>query len=156
MRLRTLLVWVSPVILGSFLIGLVTARAMYARENEAYWNETIAERVREIVGSDYVDEISDEKGRELFFAAMEGYLRALDEYCTFFDPEERRDMEEDTTGQFGGVGILLRAQEHTVVGIRKGDPAEQAGVELGDRIVAVDGQSTLEPDSSIIRMIRGR
>ncbi|MHC4470395.1 MAG: S41 family peptidase [Planctomycetota bacterium] len=161
MRLRTLLVWVSPVILGSFLIGHLTARGMYARSSEAYWNATIAERVREIVGSEYVDEISDERGHELFFAAMEGYLKALDDYCTFYDPDERRAMEEETTGQFGGVGILIRSVEEglLVVGLREGDPAAKAGVLLGDVIVTVDGEAakgrTTDDLKTLIRGLPG-
>ena len=59
-----------------------------------------------------MDEISDEKGKELFFAAMEAYLEGLDEYCRFFDPEERKSMEVDTRGQFGGVGVLVRKVDH--------------------------------------------
>ena len=103
MRLKFLFLWVTPLVLGSMLIGLFTARTMYARENRTYWNDSIEERVRLLVGAEYVDEITEERGKELFFSAMKSYVRALDPYCAFYTPEERKAMEVDTSGEFGGV-----------------------------------------------------
>ena len=158
MRAKIVFLWVSPVVIAAFLVGLVTARAMQAHEQETYWNDAITARIRLLVGSEYVDEISDEKGKELFFAAMEAYLEGLDEYCRFFDPEERKSMEVDTRGQFGGVGVLVRKVETglRIVGLRKGDPAERGGVLLEDVIVSVDGIGTAVSSlSDVTAMIRG-
>ncbi len=159
MRLKYLFLWVTPLVLGSMLLGLFTARTMYARENRTYWNDSIEERVRLLVGANYVDEITEERGRELFFTAMKSYVRALDPYCAFYTPEERRAMEVDTKGEFGGIGVLVRRIDGavTITGVRRGDPAEKAGVRIGDRIVAVDGAEM--PDKDVVELtqfIRGR
>lgn len=159
MRLKFLFLWVTPLVLGSMLLGLFTARTMYARENRTYWNDSIEERVRLLVGADYVDEITEERGRELFFTAMKSYVRALDPYCAFYTPEERRAMEVDTSGEFGGIGVLVRQIDGvvTITGIRRGDPAEKAGVRIGDRILAVDGVEMPDKDvQELTKFIRGR
>jgi len=159
MRLKFLFLWVTPLVLGSMLVGLLTARTMYARENRTYWNDSIEERVRLLVGADYVDEITEERGRELFFAAMKSYVRALDPYCAFYTPEERKAMEVDTSGEFGGVGVLVRSLDGvvTITGIRRGDPAQKAGARIGDRIVAVDGISALDKTvTGLTKFIRGK
>jgi carboxyl-terminal processing protease len=158
MRLRFLFMWVTPLVLGSTLVGLLTARTMYARENRTYWNDSIEERVRLLVGADYVDEISDERGRELFFIAMKSYVRALDPYCAFYDPDERQAMEVDTRGQFGGIGITVgvTGEDIVITGIRRGDPAERAGVAIGDHILAVDGVPTTGKEvGDLTHLIRG-
>lgn len=144
MKLRHVFLWGTPAILGGLLIGLLTARAMEPGGETTYWNRDIAERVRELVGSEYVDEIPPEVQRRLFYEAMEAYLSGLDEYCSFYDPEERHRMEVENRGQFGGVGILVQPAPPEgglrVTGLRAGDPAEAAGMEIGDRIVTVDGE----------------
>jgi len=161
MRIRLFLLWVSPLLLATLLLTVLGHRAIGARESRTYWNDTIADRVRELVGREYVDELDPEKERELFYAAMQGYLRALDPYCAFFDPDDRKAMEEENRGEFGGIGVLVRDREDgkglLVTGLRRDDPAERAGVRLGDHIVAVDGESVIDvPMEEITDLIRGR
>jgi carboxyl-terminal processing protease len=160
MRVRTFFLWISPLLLASVFLSMLTVRALGARADQAYWNDAIAERIRLLVGREFVDEIDEAKGKELFFAAMEGYLKALDPYCTFYDPAEREAMEEDTSGQFGGIGIQIDTQAGgpglLINGIREGDPADVAGAKLGDRIVAVGGEEVADLEIlDITAKIRG-
>ena len=159
MREKFLFLFLTPLILGSVLVGFMTGRAIHARESSTYWNESVAERVRNLVGTEYVDEISDERGKELFYAAMEAYLSALDPYCAFYDPVERRVMETDTSGQFGGVGILVRKIDGSIeiTGIRRGDPADVAGVRIGDKLVKVENTPLEGLElQAVTPLIRGR
>jgi len=160
MRIKTFFLWVSPLVLASIFLSVLTVRALGTRSDRAYWNDTIADRVRLLVGREFVDEIDDERGRELFFAAMEGYLRDLDPYCTFYDPEEREAMEEDTTGHFGGIGVQIDVTDDgpglLINGIRDGDPADRSGMKLGDRIVSVAGTDVADLERvEITKRIRG-
>ena len=141
MRLKTLFLWITPAVMAAFVLGLLASDQIRAREASSYWDETVADKIRSLVGSQYVDEITDSRGRELFYGAMEGYLRALDPYCSFYDPAERKRMEEETTGRFGGIGILVRSHPKglEIIGLRSGDPAARAGARLGDLIVSVFG-----------------
>jgi carboxyl-terminal processing protease len=158
MRLRTLLVWLSPIVLAVTLSGFLFARTMDARERRVFWNDSVVEQMMALVSSEYVDEIDEQRARDLFYSAMDGYLKALDPYCCFYDPNARREMEEDTTGRFGGIGVLVRMRDAglTVLGIRRGDPADKAGVQLGDvlRKVGGIGVETLALDETMAR-IRG-
>lgn len=144
MKLRHIFLWGTPAVFGALLIGFLTARAMGTGVETTYWDDAVAERVRQLVGTEYVDEVPAEVQKKLFYDAMEAYLAGLDEHCTFYDPEERRRMEVENRGQFGGVGIVVEPEPEEgglrVTGLRAGDPAESAGMKLGDRIVAVEGE----------------
>ena len=97
--------------------------------------------MRTLVEQSYVDEVPPERARDLFYAACKAYLGGLDPYCEFYTPEERRAMEQETQGEFGGIGILGTVEEEGILvkAARVGDPAWKAGIRAGDRIVAVDG-----------------
>jgi carboxyl-terminal processing protease len=159
MRLRALLTWLSPVLLATVLSGFLLARTMDAKEHRVFWSDDVVEQMMALVSREYVDEIDEQQARELFYSAMDGYLKALDPYCCFYDPEARREMEEDTSGQFGGVGVLVRMRDAglTVLGVRRGDPAEKAGVQLGDVIRKVDGVAIADqPLEETMARIRGK
>ena len=160
MRIRTFFLWISPLVLASLLLSMLTLRALGARSERTWWNDGVSDRLRQLVGREYVDVIDEKRGRELFYRSMEAYLRGLDDYCTFYDPEERKEMEEDTTGQFGGIGVQIDPQDEgpglLITGIREEDPADRAGMKLGDRIVVVDGVEVGEDAvSAITKRIRG-
>jgi carboxyl-terminal processing protease len=144
MNARLLLLVASPLVLLAAALGFLAAEAR-ARPRPAtiYWPEEVVEEMRVLVEREYVEEVPPERARELFFAACKAYLGALDEYCEFYTPEERRSMEQDTQGEFGGVGVLLEPAKEgegvLVRGARMGDPAWKAGIRAGDRLVAVDG-----------------
>lgn len=163
MKTRTMFLWLTPALLGAFLIGLVAARAVENQGRETWWSEEIEARVRGLVGSEYVDDLPIEEQQRLFYAAMEAYLLGLDDFSTFYDPEECREMEVETTGQFGGVGVLIRPDPEgaglVVTGIRRGDPAEKAGVAIGDLIVGVDDRPiaglSIEEITTLIKGVPG-
>ncbi|MCA9102982.1 MAG: PDZ domain-containing protein [Planctomycetales bacterium] len=94
----------------------------------------------EQVERNYVEPISR---RELMEAAIEGLLGKLDPYSTYIAPEEISDFRTSVESRFGGVGIQIRWNDDdlTVVTPLVGTPAYLAGLQTGDRIVAIDGQS---------------
>ncbi|MEN8149973.1 MAG: S41 family peptidase [Planctomycetota bacterium] len=160
MRVRTFFLWISPLVLASLLLSMLTLKALGSRSERTWWSDGVENRLRQLVGRDYVDDIGEEEERELFYGAMEAYLQGLDEYCTFYDPEERKAMEEGTTGKFGGIGVQIASGDDEsgllITGIRDDDPADRAGVRLGDRIVAVDGVGIGDvPGDEFIGRIRG-
>jgi len=98
----------------------------------------IFERVR----SQYVEEV-DEK--ELIEAAIMGMLTSLDPHSSFLSPDDAADMRVQTRGEFGGLGIEVTQEEGfvKVVAPMDGTPAADAGIEAGDFITHVDGESVL-------------
>jgi carboxyl-terminal processing protease len=94
------------------------------------------------VAATTTDAVTDE---ELLWGAIEGLADAYgDPYTVFLPPAENTSFEEDIRGSFGGVGIEIGIRNDilTVISPLKGSPAEQAGIEAGDRIVEIDGKST--------------
>ena len=98
----------------------------------------IFDRIR----SDYVEEVD---ARELIEAAINGMLTSLDPHSGYLPPVDAEKMREQTRGEFGGLGIEVTQEEGfvKVVSPIDGTPADEAGMEAGDFITHVDGESVL-------------
>lgn len=96
------------------------------------------ERIR----SQYVEEV---ESKELIEAAINGMLTSLDPHSSYLPPEDYADMREQTRGEFGGLGIEVTQEEGfvKVVSPIDGTPAAEAGVQAGDFITHVNGESLL-------------
>ncbi len=83
--------------------------------------------------------------REVEYAACNGMLRTLDPHSVLLSPEAYKEMNLSTSGQFGGLGIVIsiRDQQLTVINPMPGTPASRAGVKRYDRIVKINNESTL-------------
>jgi len=92
------------------------------------------------IEADYVTDIDD---AALIEAAIEGMLESLDPHSSYLSPDNFQDMQVSTRGEYGGLGmeITLRNDLVTVVSPYEDTPAGRAGIQPGDAIVAVDGES---------------
>ncbi len=92
------------------------------------------------IKNDYVEEVSDKK---LIKQAIVGMLSGLDPHSTYLDPEEYKELQEGTTGTFGGLGIEVGMEDGFVKVITPIDdtPAKAAGIQAGDLIIRLDDQS---------------
>ncbi|MBC7156251.1 MAG: S41 family peptidase [Rhodobacteraceae bacterium] len=136
--------------LGGTLAGALLATqiagpilAQEARSNASVYQQLdlfgdIFERIR----AQYVEEVDPEK---LIEAAINGMLTSLDPHSSYLPPEDFSDMRVQTRGEFGGLGIEVTQEEGfvKVVSPIDGTPADQAGIEAGDFITHVDGESLL-------------
>jgi carboxyl-terminal processing protease len=112
--------------------------------------------VLSIVQNQYVDEVPP---KELIYSAIKGTLRGLDPHSSFLDPDSYREMQVETSGSFGGLGIeiTLRDDILTVVAPIEGTPAHRAGLHPGDRIVKIDGLATKDMQlSDAVKRMRGK
>ncbi|MGH1576746.1 S41 family peptidase [Planktotalea sp.] len=98
----------------------------------------IFERIR----AQYVEEVDE---GELIEAAINGMLTSLDPHSSYLSPDDANDMRVQTRGEFGGLGIEVTQEEGfvKVVSPIDGTPADEAGIEAGDFITHVDGESIL-------------
>jgi len=98
----------------------------------------IFERIR----AQYVEEVDS---GELIEAAIDGMLTSLDPHSSYLSPKDAAKMREQTRGEFGGLGIEVTQEEGfvKVVSPIDGTPADEAGIEAGDFITHVDGESLL-------------
>jgi carboxyl-terminal processing protease len=97
--------------------------------------------VHELVQEEYVEPT---EGNDLLYAALRGMVESLDPYSRFYPPEEERALEEETSGRFVGIGVVIETQSPplTISYPLEESPAERAGLGIGDRIIEVDGRST--------------
>jgi len=111
----------------------------------------IFERIR----SQYVEEVDE---AELIEAAIDGMLSSLDPHSSYLSPEDAAAMRVQTRGEFGGLGIEVTQEEGfvKVVSPIDGTPAAEAGIEAGDFITHVDGESVLGLTlDQAVEMMRG-
>jgi carboxyl-terminal processing protease len=136
-------------ILGCALGALVSVKIagpVFAQETES--KKTIYEQldlfgdIFERIRSEYVEEVSS---KDLIEAAIDGMLTSLDPHSSYLSADDAAKMRVQTRGEFGGLGIEVTQQEGfvKVVSPIDGTPADAAGVEAGDFITHVDGQSLL-------------
>ena len=98
----------------------------------------IFERIR----AQYVEDVNE---KDLIEAAIDGMLTSLDPHSSYLSPDDAADMQVQTRGEFGGLGIEVTQEEGfvKVVSPMDGTPADMAGVEAGDYITHVDGENLL-------------
>lgn len=136
---RVLLV-VLVLVSASFLLGAGMAKRVLAR-GEDYENLRVFTEVLSLVQSNYVEDIENKK---LVDGAIKGLLKALDPHTSYMPPEVYKEMQVETEGQFGGLGIeiTVRDDQLTVVSPIEDTPAYRAGLKAGDRILKIDGEIT--------------
>ena len=106
-------------------------------KNNLYEKIDLFGEVLENVKKDYVDEVDQEK---IMDAAINGVLQSLDPYSAYMSPELFKEMQTDTSGEFGGLGIEVSMEAGVIKVISPIDdtPASKAGIKAGDYIVKID------------------
>ncbi len=148
-------------VIGSLLVVLTlsvggSAVSKGTDSGATYEQLRLFTEVLSIVQNQYVDEVPP---KELIYSAIKGTLRGLDPHSSFLDPDSYKEMQVETSGSFGGLGIEITLKDDilTVVSPIEGTPAYRAGLHTGDRIVKIDGLVTKDmqlPDA--VKRMRGR
>ena len=148
---------------GGILAGVITstqfALPSFAQETEqapsTYEQLDLFGDIFERIRSAYVDEVDDQ---ELIRAAINGMLISLDPHSSYVPPKNYEEMQFDTRGEFGGLGIEVTQEEGwvKVVSPMDGTPAYDAGIQAGDFISHVNGEPTLGLTlNEAVEMMRG-
>src|ERR1700694_1488247 len=117
--------------------------AQAAEKDSAYPSLELFSFVMEKVRKDYVDG-QKLTYQELVYGALKGMLNTLDPHSEFMEPEKYKELQNDTQGAFGGLGIVISMKDNfvTVVAPMEDTPGSKAGILSGDRILKIDGRST--------------
>jgi carboxyl-terminal processing protease len=125
--------------LCGFLLGGGTGWVAYAKDR--YQDLQTFAKVLNLVQQYYVEEVDTQK---LIYGGIKGMLQELDPHTNFLQPEVYKEFETETTGEFGGIGIEITVQNDllTVISPIEDTPAWIAGIQAGDKIVEINGEST--------------
>ena len=123
------------------LLILILSFQNFANANkydELYGKIDLFGEVLEKIDKEYIDEIDQ---ADVMDSAINGVLQSLDPYSSYMSPELFKDMQTDTRGEFGGLGIEIGMEAGVVKVISPidGTPADKAGIKAGDFIVKIDG-----------------
>ena len=147
-----------------FLMGLIflfaSANAIQAAPTEDPYAEVNAswERFGAVYSRILENYYARLDQREVMSAAIKGMLGQLDPYSEYYDEEGLRQLRQDTTGKFAGLGITVAIKDRfpVVISPIEDTPAFRAGLRPGDLIVAVEGKSTLDMQlESVVNALRG-
>jgi len=139
---HTLLIFflVLTVATTGVLIGRLSVTSVSA-EGEGYEDLRTFTEVLSMVKKHYVEEV---KSKDLIYGAIKGMLNSLDPHSSFMTTEGYKEMQVETKGEFGGIGIQIGMKENvlTVIAPIDDTPAAKAGIKAADKIVKIDGVST--------------
>ena len=149
--------WKGTVVAGILVLLVFTGgvqRGVTAIE-DTYEKLKVFTEILSLIQSNYVDEVNS---KDLIYGAVKGMLDTLDPHSSFLSPEAFKEMQVETQGLFGGLGIEITVKDRmlTVVAPIEGTPADRAGIQSGDRIFKIEGQVTKDLTlMDAVRRLRG-
>ncbi len=138
-----------------FVIGDLAVRRAQALPDDTYKELQTFANVLAIVQKNYVEPVST---KELINGAITGMLASLDPHSAYLTPDLYRDLEVETRGSFGGLGIEITIKNDvlTVVSPIEGTPAYNAGIRAGDQIIKINDDFTKGMTlTDAVKMMRG-
>ena len=155
---KQLLIAASAFVLGAGTMAYVgqVARATPQPRAETYHMLELFGDVLSEVDRQYVTPVDDKK---LIQSAMEGMLTSLDPHSDYLPPDSYSDLQDQTRGEYGGLGLEIQSDEGAVKVISPidGTPASRAGIKPGDYILAVNGQNILGMSvTDAVKEMRGK
>src|ERR1700746_1214861 len=158
MRRSVIISLLACLVLGAFPgVSAQETQPRKSEEDNGYSQISIFAKAIELIRQDYVDG-SKTSYHDLVTAAMKGMPSSLDPHSQFMDPDDFRDMQDDTRSRFNGLGIEVSMKNGlpTVITAIEDTPAAKAGILPGDQILRINGISTERMDlQDAINVLRG-
>jgi carboxyl-terminal processing protease len=160
MKRRFVLIVVGflAIINGLLVLRLFTAHAAENDPDSGYAQIAVFAKAIQLLRQDYVDG-NKTSYHDLVYAAMKGMLASLDPHSQFMEPDDFRDMQDDTRSRFNGLGIEVSTKNGvlTVVTPMEDTPAAKAGILAGDQILKINGTPTEKLElQQAVNLLRGK
>lgn len=155
-RLSGWMIWAGALALLVAGMSMSPVANLAASETSAYSELRAFSEVLSLVEENYVNKVDAKK---LIRGAIRGMLRTLDPHTTYLNPEFFKEMQVETTGRFGGLGVEISIRDGvlTVVTPIEDTPAYKAGVQAGDQIVLIEEEPTKDLLlQEIVKKLRGK
>jgi carboxyl-terminal processing protease len=127
------------------------------QKDSAYNNLELFANVLQKVRTEYVDG-TNMTYHDLTYSALKGMVGSLDPHSEFLDPQDYQELEDDTEGQFGGLGLVVETKDGfvTVIAPMDDSPGFRAGIRPGDRVVKIDDTDSRKmPLDKAVKLLRG-
>jgi carboxyl-terminal processing protease len=134
-------------------VGSGFYRNLSADSAETYKGLKLFSDVIELVEDNYVDPVDS---KELIEKAIQGMVHSLDPHSALLSPDDFKELQVDTQGEFTGIGVSITMKDGfvTVISPIEGTPAYKAGIKAGDKIIKVNGKTAGDLRQAV-KMIRG-
>ena len=142
-------------------IGMIFSQVLYADEDveepkpDTYNKLKVFSEILSLIESNYVEPLASDT---MVDGAIKGMVKALDPHTSYLPPVSYKEMQVQTTGKFGGLGIEISIRDGvlTVVSPIEGTPAFKVGVKPGDKIIKIEDESTLDMTlQDAVSLLRG-
>ena len=153
-RKRHIKLWLVLLISVIFwTVGSGFYRNLSADNAETYKGLKLFSDVIELVEDNYVDPVDP---KELIEKAIQGMVHSLDPHSALLSPDDFKELQVDTQGEFTGIGVSITMKDGfvTVISPIEGTPAYKAGIKAGDKIIKVNGKTAGDLRQAV-KMIRG-
>ena len=153
-KIFTNIVLISLLVAGLFFLN-GNRNKVEADNKDVYQNIEVLTEVLRQVEKNYVE---PQKAKDLIYEAIKGMVRSLDPHSSFMTKEEFRELMAETKGSFSGIGIEITVKDKVLIVVSpiEGTPAYLAGMKAGDKIIKVEGESTLDMSlMEAVKKIRG-
>jgi carboxyl-terminal processing protease len=147
----------AALVLSAFAGGAVTSRLSLASLDDQSPYAVIGQlsRVLVLIENEYVDAVDRDR---LLSGAIKGMVAELDPHSSYLPPRDFTVLQDDTRGEFAGIGVEVdfRNDRVTVISPIDGSPAHRAGIRAGDSILSIDGSSVQGKNASdLVKLMRG-
>lgn len=156
--------WLLGPVIGAGLLACTLGVSAFAVTTNSTASQKRAETFKslelfaEIVAKAQANYVTEFDEGDAIKAAINGMLSSLDPHSSYLDPDDFKDMQAQTSGEYGGLGIEVTAQDGfvKVVSPMDGTPAARAGIKSGDFLTAIDGKSIVGlPLNDAVKQMRG-
>ena len=140
-----------------FFAGTIHGKAEISKEErqKTYQQLEVFANILSLLQDNYVEEIDS---KETINGAIRGLLYSLDPHSSYLDPEEFKELQDETQGQFSGIGIEIAIKDDmvSIISPIEGTPADLAGLKAKDIIVEINGEKTKEMGAyEAVKRLRG-